>query len=199
MASPPGPRSDLYAGRPIALASSLRLSDTARQRLRIKTIGACDVTKAERERLRRERWNAKRSNQTRDSYLAANTASRAKPWEAEGISRAKWYRLGRHLETSPRQHKSIPMSAPTCLTPRSMAAPTTLARSALGLAQSTTGIDQPARMGGSRAADGSVESCACPPRSFRCSRVKVRAAQPRGCATQAAKPNYSNPARVTYS
>ena len=73
-----------------SLGKLLRLTDADRQRLRIKTIGACDVTKAERDRLRRERWNTKRRRQTREGYLATNTASRAKPWEAEGISRAKW-------------------------------------------------------------------------------------------------------------
>ena len=96
-----------------SLGKLLRLTDADRQRLRIKTIGACDVTKAERDELRRARWNAKRRRQTREGYLAANTASRSEPWKAEGISRRTWYRRRKAVGTSPRQYKSIPMLTPT--------------------------------------------------------------------------------------
>jgi hypothetical protein len=126
------------------LGKLLRLTDADRQRLRIKTIGACDVSKAERVRRVNERRNAKRQKQTREGYLAANTASRAEPWKAEGISRAKWYRRGRHLETSPRQHTSIPMLAPTCLTPHPMASAEHARQGCIGgLDQNTTGTVRP--------------------------------------------------------
>ena len=51
--------------------------------------------------LRREHGNARRrgkrvaaGGQGRDAYLAANTASRERPWTALGISRSTWYRRG---------------------------------------------------------------------------------------------------------
>jgi hypothetical protein len=80
------------------LGQRLNLSYAQRQKLGIRTIAACDVTDAgmklirkrkrrERERLRR-RLNGARS---RAEYLAASL-TKTKPWNLEGISRAKWYR-----------------------------------------------------------------------------------------------------------
>lgn len=40
----------------------------------------------------REAWRASHTGQDRTAYLAANSVSRDKPWKAEGISRATWYR-----------------------------------------------------------------------------------------------------------
>lgn len=36
-------------------------------------------------------------SQSRADYLAENSISRDKPWEHFGISRATWYRRGKHM------------------------------------------------------------------------------------------------------
>jgi hypothetical protein len=80
------------------LATRLNLREADRARLGIKTIGAVDMTKAEREaawkarkrQAKRER-RRKQGAKPRAEYLAAS-AERAKPWEEEGISRRTWYR-----------------------------------------------------------------------------------------------------------
>jgi hypothetical protein len=91
------------------LASSkwLNVSNAERETLGFKTIGAYDMPKKEREKLRRERyrptkrakeraWRERRRRQqgklTRAEWLQANSASRTKPWEAAGVSRRTWYR-----------------------------------------------------------------------------------------------------------
>ena len=88
------------------LAKAMQLTDTDRTRLRITTIGAIDVTKAERairRKIRRRQLAAEtraaKRTQTRAEYLAASI-SKAKPWEVEGISRRTWYRR-RKTGTSP--------------------------------------------------------------------------------------------------
>lgn len=50
---------------------------------------------------------------TRAEYLEANSISRTKPWKAEGISRAKWYRRKREnlSETSPSERSARKTSA----------------------------------------------------------------------------------------
>ena len=86
-----------------ALGTRLSLTFEDRAVLRITTIGACDVTRAQRMRLRRrnkrerdrKRAARKRVEQgatPRAQYLAANGTSRAKPWERQGIHRATYYR-----------------------------------------------------------------------------------------------------------
>lgn len=47
------------------------------------------------ERSVRKWWS-----QTREDYLAENTISRDKPWEALGISRATWYRRGKPIPSN---------------------------------------------------------------------------------------------------
>jgi hypothetical protein len=80
------------------LATLLALTEVERARLRITTIGAIDLTKAERKARRskrdRERHREKRRAQgakPRTEY-EAYSISRRKPWEVIGISRATWYR-----------------------------------------------------------------------------------------------------------
>jgi hypothetical protein len=80
------------------LAAYLSLKYDERQRLRITTIGAVDLNRAERarrrdekKRLAKERKRRERGAKPRDEYEAASL-SRTKPWVAEGISRAQWYR-----------------------------------------------------------------------------------------------------------
>jgi hypothetical protein len=81
------------------LASYLRLDYETRQRLGITMIGAYDADKRERRRRRqerdrqaKERRRGEKGAQTRAEWLEANSISRAKPWEEQGISRITWYR-----------------------------------------------------------------------------------------------------------
>jgi hypothetical protein len=84
------------------LGKLLRLSDADRTRLAIRTVGAYDLDRKAREQRRllkkrkrdSERARAKRAAKgavTREQYLAG-TLSRAKPWEALGISRRTYER-----------------------------------------------------------------------------------------------------------
>lgn len=80
------------------LARLLGLTMKERTKLAIRTIGAIDMSKRERIKLRKERnrfaTNARRRAQgvrTRKEYLA-NAASRLEPWKAEGMSERTWYR-----------------------------------------------------------------------------------------------------------
>lgn len=69
------------------LAWKLRLSDATRTRLKIKTIGAFDLTKAQR-RARRKRKQSAYDRQRRPRKRQPV----GQPWIAAGISRASWYR-----------------------------------------------------------------------------------------------------------
>jgi hypothetical protein len=84
------------------LAQRLGVTYPTRQRLKLTQIGAIDVPQAERKRLKKERDRERcrlrrqrhRRDQgvpTREEYLAT-CLSRTKPWQAEGVSRATWYR-----------------------------------------------------------------------------------------------------------
>lgn len=83
------------------LAWRLRLTKDVRATLGITTIGAIDCNAAMRAALRRKKKRnkivAKRraaGSVCRADY-EANSLSKKKPWEAMGMSRAKWYRLGK--------------------------------------------------------------------------------------------------------
>jgi hypothetical protein len=82
-----------------ALGWRLKLIAIDRTALKITTIGACDVSKAERAKRRRERKRqleqARRKANgatSRAQYLAQHATSQARPWIAAGISRRTWYR-----------------------------------------------------------------------------------------------------------
>lgn len=88
------------------LGERLGLRSADRDRLGIRTIGAIDMPRAERDALRkakhrersRQHAEAKRrgaGKPTRQEWLAQHQASRVKPWKMAGMSRAKWYRLQR--------------------------------------------------------------------------------------------------------
>jgi hypothetical protein len=83
------------------LAMRLHLTDAERHRLRITTIGACDLILADRiarrralKRLRKERLRRRNGAKVRADY-EAQSISRTKPWEALQMSRASWYRAGK--------------------------------------------------------------------------------------------------------
>jgi len=91
-----------------AVARLLFVTLAERTALGLRTIGACDVSiedrrqlavveKRTRDRARQEQKRRAAGRIPRDSYEAASV-SRLKPWLAEGISRAAWYR---RRETSP--------------------------------------------------------------------------------------------------
>ncbi len=84
------------------VAGLLMVTIAERTRLKLKTIGACDISKAERGKIAKERKRERdRSRQEqrrraagrkdRKSY-AGQSLSTLKPWEAVGMSRATWYR-----------------------------------------------------------------------------------------------------------
>ena len=80
------------------LAMRIGLTFQERQRLDIRTIGAIDMNKEQRAARRsaldrKAHMAARRANGaiSKAQYLA-QSASRKKPWEAEGISRRTWYR-----------------------------------------------------------------------------------------------------------
>jgi hypothetical protein len=81
------------------LAKRLGVTNDLCTQLRFTTIGACDLTRPERIEARRKRHAEAKRNKRRASgmpprheWLEAHSVSRAKPWEAEGISRAQYYR-----------------------------------------------------------------------------------------------------------
>lgn len=80
------------------IAWKLRVTAGERQALNLRTIGAIDETRAERQAkariLKRERDQARRRAQgvkPRADY-ERNAIAKQAPWEAVGISRATWYR-----------------------------------------------------------------------------------------------------------
>lgn len=83
------------------LGEKVGLTYAERQALGITAIGSTDVGPAERERLRRDRYNAKRKEKRRaagvtprDLYEGTSNESR-RPWEEERISPSTWYRRRR--------------------------------------------------------------------------------------------------------
>lgn len=92
------------------VAGLLVLSMRERTELGIKTIGACDMTagkrrrvaadrKKERDRARQQERRQASGRKGRQSYEAESLSS-LRPWEDEGISRSKWYRMQRETSVS---------------------------------------------------------------------------------------------------
>jgi hypothetical protein len=107
----------LWYRRPSAkeIGERLRLTNAERERLKVWQIAPVDRTKEELEEQRKAKNRArgrKRYKQSRGDY-EAKSKSNLKPWEAEGVSRATWYRrretsqyqtkvlIGEHLLVSP--------------------------------------------------------------------------------------------------
>lgn len=78
-----------------ALGAWLGVTYRQRQDLRLTTIGSIDVKKQARKELRKrkDRLYQERERRERGARSHAESLSQTKPWEAENISRAKWYRL----------------------------------------------------------------------------------------------------------
>ena len=83
------------------LAARLNLTEAERRLLRITTIGAVDMSKQERKQARRlrqrqrDRARRRRHGAKPRAEYEATSISKAKPWEALGISRRSWYRAGK--------------------------------------------------------------------------------------------------------
>src|SRR5262249_14720588 len=76
------------------LGAELGLSATVRDFLDIRTIGACDITKRQRQHLRRKRKRLKEAERRRENGAKPRGASitQLQPWKKAGISRRTWYR-----------------------------------------------------------------------------------------------------------
>jgi hypothetical protein len=80
------------------MAARLGLKEADRARLRITTIGAVDMTKAEREAARKARKRQAKREGRRDRGMKPRaeyekqSLSATKPWEVAGCSRRTWYR-----------------------------------------------------------------------------------------------------------
>jgi hypothetical protein len=99
-------------GKPIrwladTMGKRLNLTAADRRRLRIRTIGAVDKTKAERElELQARKADNKRSKRRKSGAkprheYEADAIGRGKPWIAEGISMATWYRRQKQVPPQP--------------------------------------------------------------------------------------------------
>jgi hypothetical protein len=106
------------------LRDRVRLRNADRERLRAYYIPPYDMTDAQLEqhnrakkRARNEERRRKAGAKPRSIYLT-ESKSRSRPWEALNISRAKFYRLGLHRETSPRQVQTRHQLPPTRRRPR---------------------------------------------------------------------------------
>lgn len=80
------------------MAWRLKVTMEERMALGLTTIGAIDCNKAARKKRRKQRDIKRKANQRRNqgakprALYEAESINRTKPWQAEGISRATWYR-----------------------------------------------------------------------------------------------------------
>jgi hypothetical protein len=80
------------------LGQRLRVTNGERERLKLWTIRPYNMGNAEllrqrkaKDRARKRRLRQLRGSEPRAAWLQANSVSRQKPWETEGISRRTWY------------------------------------------------------------------------------------------------------------
>jgi hypothetical protein len=85
------------------MAARLHLFEHDRKRMKIKSIGAIDLSKAERkvrrklrDRLLKQASRRQAGRKLRSEY-EANSLSRTQPWERLNMSRRSWYRAGKPL------------------------------------------------------------------------------------------------------
>ena len=93
---------------PDGWARALRLKYELRQLIGIQTIGAIDVNKRQRAKLRKlkRRERDRQRRQQRGARPRVQSLSRTRPWEAEGISRRTWERRRKTAETHTINHPS---------------------------------------------------------------------------------------------
>jgi hypothetical protein len=116
------------------LGKHLRLLDIERALLGITTIEAIDITPAERRRIRREQKRMRERQRRRAKgakprrVYEENSLTSMKPWKAEGISRATYYRRrertrkpavrqvrGQHLSNGMSGHTPVSTETPSVL------------------------------------------------------------------------------------
>ena len=110
------------------LGRELRVTKADWRQLDLRTIAPADMTIEERKQERKLRAQLHRRLKRREQgmksraeFLAANSISRTKPWEAEGISRKTWYK---RRQKQPREggdrsvpHKDVLNAADAPVTP----------------------------------------------------------------------------------
>jgi hypothetical protein len=76
------------------LGDHMNLTEADRQRIGIRTIGAIDMTPAERKQQRKLRDKERKcaGRRAKGAKPHEESKSRTKPWLADGISRRTWYR-----------------------------------------------------------------------------------------------------------
>jgi hypothetical protein len=111
------------------LAKRLGVTNAERTALRFSTIGAADLTRADRAKAKRKRkTDAERDRRRRKGavpraqYLA-NALSRTRPWETEGISRSTWERRRRGAVTQVRGDRKCFNGGHTLASPKQAARP----------------------------------------------------------------------------
>lgn len=144
------------------VARRLLISMWERTALELRTIGAHDIpvrirkgiaksVKRSNDRVRQTTKRRARGVQPRESWLAANSLSKARPWDAEGISRAQWYR--RHGETGP-SLVGISTKSDTLVS-----SPVGLGATVVDLALSSKSLSSLQSRIGADNANGSAEQC----------------------------------------
>jgi hypothetical protein len=155
----------------VGLGRRLNLTDADRTRLKVWMIAAVDVSPEERlerrsERRReyqRKRRQAKRKR-TRAQY-EAESLSRTRPWEAEGISRRTWERRRRRDASGVASKFPLSIGYPTC---DNSVAPPDSWHEGIGGGRKESGVWQviapqvePPRLGAASEASGVDPSPAC--------------------------------------
>jgi hypothetical protein len=90
---------------PDGWARALGLTYEVRQVIGITTIGAIDVNKRERARLRKLKAREREKLRRRKHGARPHSVSlaRTKPWETQGISRCTWFRRRKNLLAQPQE------------------------------------------------------------------------------------------------
>ncbi|TJV42389.1 MAG: hypothetical protein E5Y02_14740 [Mesorhizobium sp.] len=146
-------------------ARKICLTLVERTALEIKTMGACDFSarvrkgvakdvKRSGDRARQTAKRRARGVEPRESWLAKNSLSKGRPWDAEGISRAQWYR--RYRETGP-SLVGISTQSDTLVSSVSMASP--LGSAPVVLALPSKSLPSLKSRHGAVSANGGAEQC----------------------------------------
>jgi hypothetical protein len=127
------------------LARFLGLKYDVRQKLRMWTIGAIDIKQRARKELRKRQNRIAHERRRRERGMRPREQSltRTKPWEAEGMSRAKWYRNKQRTERETKVSAAYLLSSedrPVSLERRGCPSEASPRREARGLASSQTAV-----------------------------------------------------------
>jgi hypothetical protein len=104
-----------------ALGKRLNVINAERERLGLRTIAPADMTKRQfaeyrkakqrmRQKLYRQRKRRHAGYKIRDNYVASSL-TKQKPWKAEGISRATWYRRQPPAAPKPVRQVCLPINS----------------------------------------------------------------------------------------